>query len=56
MVNGCLKNNLLIFLEYDFYNFFYFIEVEERYSYKKVFCRIVLVFLNDLYVNFLSLI
>lgn len=55
MVNGCLKNNSLISLEYDFYNFLYSIEVEERYSYKKVFCRIALVPLNDSHANFLSL-
>lgn len=35
MVNSCLKNNSLISLECDFYNFLYSIEVMERYSYKK---------------------
>lgn len=53
MVNSCLKNNSLISLECDFYNFLYSIEVMERYSYKKVFSRIALVSLNDSHANFL---
>ena len=54
MVNGCLKNNSLISLEYDFYNFLYSIKVRERYSYKKVFCRIALVPSNDSHANSFS--
>lgn len=54
MLNGCLKINSLISLEYDFYNFLYSIEVKERYSYKKVFCRITLVPLSDSHANSFS--
>ena len=54
MVNGCLKNNSLISLEYDLYNFLYSIEVKERYSYKKVSCRIALGPLHDSHANVFS--
>lgn len=54
MVNGCLKNNSLISLEYDFYDFLYSIDVKGRYSYKKVFCRIALVPLKDSHANSFS--
>lgn len=55
MVNGCLKNNSLVSLECDFYNFLYSIEIKERYSYTKVFCLIALVPLLDSHANSFSL-
>lgn len=55
MVNGCLKNNSLISLECDLYNFLYSIELKERYSYKKVSFRIALGPLHDSHANIFSL-